>query len=199
MSRTKAERLTSRMVKVSSIALCMALFLAAAVTGTLAWLTSNPGAVNNTFTVGSVGVEVEEEWDGATKSNVVVTNTGDIPAYIRAAIVVYFEDDAGNVVGIAPQLGTDYTLSLATDDDPNPSNWLEGADGFYYYKLPVDPDTSTDVLIKSATQLTDGDEYHLVIHVLASAIQSLPANAVEESWGVTIENGVLTPGTGGQG
>lgn len=129
----------------------------------------------NVFTPAEVPPTIVETWpdDHLVKQNVKVTNTGNISAYIRAAIVVTWQDSQGNVAPVAPVLGTDYTMTLAE------GNWsAKQDDGYYYYKGAVaanDPDSDTDttgVLIKEAKQLVDNGEYTLVIEILAQTIQA---------------------------
>ena len=55
--------------------------------GTLAWLTARD-SVNNTFTPAHVTCDVADKFENGIKSGVKIKNTSDIPAYIRAYIVV---------------------------------------------------------------------------------------------------------------
>ena len=76
----------------------LVLILALAVGGTVAWLNSSSGPVTNTMIPGKVPITINETFDGATKSGVTVTNTGNIDAYIRVAIVANAVDAEGNIV-----------------------------------------------------------------------------------------------------
>ena len=69
--------------------------LCCTVAGTVAYLVTSTDPVTNTFTPASVTTEVEEEFDGTTKSDVQIKNTGDIDAYIRAAIIINWADKQG--------------------------------------------------------------------------------------------------------
>ncbi len=54
------------MKKVLAVALSLSLVLAIGIAGTLAWLTSTPTAITNTFTVGNLAIEVSEPgWTAA--------------------------------------------------------------------------------------------------------------------------------------
>ncbi len=133
--------------------------------------------VKNEFTPSNVACKVTETFDGNTKKNVYVTNTGDTEAYIRVKLVTYRVNDEGQHIG-----GT------ATIPDFTPGeNWKEFG-GYYYYTLPVAPDDEpTADLIDSVTltgKYTDADGGKQVIEVMAEAIQSAPANAVKEAWGI---------------
>ena len=159
----------------------LVLLLCAAVGGTLAWMTAETPAVTNTFTPAHVTCWVDEDFNGTTKSDVKIKNTGDIDAYIREAIVVNWADASGNVSG-TPVTVNDYTMTL----NLNSSGWVEGTDGYYYYTSPVSPEDSTFNLIDTCEpvegQAPDG--YKLQVTILAEAIQSTPDTAIKEAWGV---------------
>ncbi len=166
----------------------MALLLTVAVSGTIAWLADNSGPVENTFTPAEVNCQINEEWtDGGTeKKNVTVTNTGDVYANIRAAIVVTWQKD-GDVYGTLPLLETDYTLSLGSD-------WIKGSDGFYYYNSSVAPGAKTTNLINSCTVTGAAPEagYSLHVEVLAQAIQAegvTGATGITDTWSSAKTNG----------
>lgn len=161
--------------------------LCCAVAGTVAYLVTSTGPVTNTFTPASVTTEVEETFDGTTKSNVRIKNTGNIDAYIRAAVIVNWVNDAGEIYGTAPVASTedapgDYTISY------DETYWFKGSDGYWYYTKPVAPSTEnnpqyTGVLIEScapAGQAPAG--YALQVTILADGIQSEPVKAVSEAW-----------------
>ena len=132
-----------------------------------------------------------------TKENVKIQNTGDTDAYIRVAVTVNWASaDGTRVWAQKPAQGTDYTITFNDNSD-----WFDGGDGFYYYKKAVSPDDLTSVLIDRAvlndgvTSLkgTDGTEYFLSVEIVASAIQSAPADVVEEQWKVSVgEDGSLS-------
>lgn len=157
--------------------------------GTLAWLTANTGPVVNTFTPAHVTCQVDETFDGTTKSDVKVKNAGDIPAYIRAYIVVTWKDETGNVYGQKPVANADYTMEMAQN-----TGWVTGSDGYYYYTDAVDSKGKTGVLIKSCTEITGKAPVgcNLSVEIMAEAIQSVPEEAVEDAWGVTVNNGTLS-------
>lgn len=62
------------------------------------------------------------------------------------------------------------------------------------YTAPVAPLASTGVLIDLCTPVTGRapEGYTLSVNVLASAIQSVPAEAVGQAWGVSIAPGSVT-------
>ena len=159
--------------------------------GTLAWLTAQD-SVNNTFTPAHVTCTVEEKFDGATKENVSIKNTSDIPAYIRAYIVVTWKDADGNVYGQKPVEGADYKMSINTN-----KGWTQ-KDGYWYCNTAVASGGFTPVLIDSCTSNNSApdDNYKLSVEIIAEAIQSSPAEAVGTAWGVTISEGSVTAYSG---
>ena len=155
--------------------------------GTLAWLTAQD-RVSNSFTPAHVSCTVEETFERGAKSDVKIKNTSDVPAYIRAYIVVTWKDADGNVYGQLPVEGTDYSMEI------NNNGWLEDTAGYYYYTSPVAVNGSTGELISQCTEMTEKAPagYSLSVEIIAEAIQSLPARAVENAWDVTINNGTVT-------
>lgn len=162
---------TKRMKKKPILTLAMmVLLLTVAVGGTIAYLVTSTDRVQNQFTPGKVTSQVNEpNWtNGSTeKKNVTISNTGNVDAYIRAAIVVTWKDSDGNTMPEVPTLNTDYTISIGSD-------WKQSGD-YYYYNNTVAPGASTTNLIDSCTATGNGnytDERKLCVEVIGSAIQA---------------------------
>lgn len=169
----------------------------AAVSGTVAFLIVRHDAIQNTFVPGYVSCEVTEAFDGVTKTNVAVKNTGNVPVYIRVKLLPYWYDSTQD----KPTAKTAWTPDFTSEN-----GWTRGADGFYYYTQPVAPTASTSKLIPTIT--LEKDEVTLarqVLEIVASCVQALPDDVVVKTWGgsngsVTgVSNGALqvTTGTGG--
>lgn len=176
--------------KLLFIIIATVITVACAAGGTLAYIFTGTPSVENSFEPVYVSCEVEEEFNGQTKSNVAVRNTGDIDAYIRATFVVMWMADDGSVLAKSPVSGTDYIITAGSP------KWTLGTDGFYYYSSPVAPGDLTDVLIGSIVQKDTAPEgYSLAVHIAATAIQSEPASAVSGAWGVQIlsNGGLVAP------
>lgn len=171
----------------------------------VAYLSMKTGEVKNQFTYGQVSCEVLEDFDGTVKSNVRIKNTGNIPAYIRARVVVTWKNKNGDIYGTKPVLG-----SAANEDnknydysfDYNPK-WIcmttDSGGLYFYFPDPVDLDKETDKMLynfKKGENANVPEGYDLSVEILADAIQSQPAKAVEEAWGVTVDNGRITAGSG---
>ncbi len=167
----------------------------------LAYLTMKTPAVKNEFTYGKVSCEVLEDFDGTVKSNVRIKNTGNIPAYIRARVVVTWKNEKGDIYGTKPVLG-----SAADEDnknydysfDYNPS-WIcmttDSGGLYFYFPEFIGPDAETDWMLynfKKNENANVPEGYDLSVEILADAIQSEPVSAVEEAWGVTVRNGRIT-------
>lgn len=144
------------------------LMLTIAIGGTIAYIVTNTTPVVNTFTPGEVPITIHETFDGETKSYVYVTNDGNVPAYIRAKIIVTWKNAQGEVSG-TPVQSSDYSI-----------NWGNGwsynnADGFYYYNSEVGAPGSTTNLIKSCTKSSTAnppDGYDLSVEIIAESIQA---------------------------
>ena len=139
----------------------------AMVGGTVAWLTDNTAPITNTLTMADTGIKIEEDFDGQVKQNIRVSNTGDVPIYVRVRIVPTYQDGEGNVVF------TDLndSMPVMTSTDPN---WVV-RDGVYYYTLPLAPEaTTTNAVdeIRERPGFTPPEGSTLHVRVLAECIQS---------------------------
>lgn len=177
------------------IALLVGVVLLAGTVGTLAWLSAT-GVLVNQFGIGSVTPSVQETLSGNVKSNVKAKNTGSAPAYIRATVDIYWQDGNGARLWEEPQADKDYVIAWSVADASganSASSWVKASDGFYYWTSPVAPNTETDVLIASVTELKATEGRNLVVDVSTQAVQSVPDDAVREAWNCTVQNSVLIP------
>ena len=180
------------------IALLVGVVLLAGTAGTLAWLSAT-GVLVNQFGIGSVTPSVQETLNGNVKSDVKAKNTGAAPAYIRAAVDIYWQDATSDArLWEEPKAGKDYKIvwsdSLRDASGANSaSSWVKASDGFYYWTSPVAPGEETDELIASVTELKPTEGRNLVVDVSTQAVQSTPDEAVHEAWGCTVQDGVLIP------
>lgn len=160
--------------KTVALVVSIALLLCVGIGTTLAYLTDVTGDVVNTFTPSNVNTSVQETVTGTTKSNVRIQNEGNIQANIRAAVVVTWQNAAGDVYGTEPVAGTDYNMSINTSDQTNPAGkWELKADGFYYWSAPVAPGANTGVLITECTAVEGKAPagYALCVEIIGSGIQ----------------------------
>ena len=134
--------------------------------------------LNNQLEAAFVACTVGEDFDGVKKDSITVKNTGNIDAYLRVCLVSYWVDGEGHIISKPSQI-----LALSKAD-----GWIAGTGNVYYYSKPIAPGDSTPNLLAAALNL----ENLQVVEVFADAIQSKPAEAVTDSWGVTITDGVIT-------
>lgn len=171
--------------RVGAMLLATLLLTALVIGGTVAYLTDKSGSVTNTFEPSHVACKVTENFDGTTKTNVNVQNTGDTDAYIRVKLVSYRVNDEGKHIG-----GT-----AAIPDFTPGANWVKYGE-YYYYTLPVASEESPSADLINSIELTghydDADGGKQVIEVMAEAIQAGPEQAVGQAWGVRIAQGSVT-------
>lgn len=166
-----------RSKKTGTLLFSLVLLLTMMVGGTLAYLTIQTKPVVNQFTPSHVSCTVTESFNGTTKSNVNVKNDSDINAYIRVKLVTYRVNAANQHIGGTAALPA-FTLG---------AGWVKHGE-YYYYTQPVAPGASPAANLTDSMTLTgsytDADGGKQVIEVMAEAIQSVPASAVESAWGV---------------
>ena len=139
---------------------------------------------NNPFETGVVSSSVIETFNGTVKSNVYIHNNGNVKEYIRVFINVYYKDSEGTILADIPIKDTDYSLTLSSS-----TNWLyNSSDNFYYYKLPVEENMNTDILINECRELISHTGKILNVDIYSQSIQTEPVNAVTSSWNVTVLN-----------
>ena len=147
--------------------LALVLILVCTVGGTVAYLVAHTDPVTNTFTPGKVSCQVEEKFEGNNvKTEAVVKNTGNVPAYIRVAVVANTIDKQGNITGMKTLEGW-----------LNTAKWTKSGN-FYYYNDVVQPGDVTANLLNADGINLEG----IQVTILASAIQSMPDDAVNEAW-----------------
>ena len=159
----------------------------------LAYVFTHTDSVKNAFNSAYVACEVLENgtnedslFDGVTKSNVRIQNTGNVQSYIRAAVVVtWMSEDQSKVTSAKPD-DLDYSITYAGET----TNWVKGQDGYWYYKIPVDPGCTTEKLLDSCSLkngVTPPEGFYLSVEIVASSIQSTPTNVVKEQWKSGVE------------
>ena len=184
-ARHLQRRRKRRSKKTGMLFLSLLLVIGMVVGGTVAWLSTKSAPITNTFLLSHVSCSVTEEFNGTTKSNVNVINTGDIDAYIRVKLVSYRVNDEEQHIGGTAEI---------PDFKPG-AGWVKNGD-YYYYTKPVAPDEQPAAALISSIILTgsytDADGGKQVIEVMAEAIQANGVadngtKAVVEAWGVDPE------------
>lgn len=180
------KRSRRRSGKSAALLVSLLLLLTVTVGGTIAFLMDTDGPLHNLFNPSQVTTKVEETLSGDTKKDVYIKNTGNTDAWIRAAVVVTWQDAEGNVYGQAPVEGTNYEITWGT-------GWQTRDDGFYYWTSPVKAKTGvTGDLIETISPRGNppADGYYLTVEVIGSGIQNKPANVFNTEWkssGLTVD------------
>lgn len=155
-----------------ALLLSIALILTFSIGGTMAYLVTSSAQVANSFAPSSVTCMVNP---GNT-----VTNTGDIPAYIRATVTANWVNADGSIHALPP------TVTVAAG-----SGWASGGDGYYYHSAAVSPNSSTSALsVSIADAPPDGCSPR--IEMAAEAIQAAGDTdlngtpAITDAWGASV-------------
>ena len=175
----KRRKSRTRMNRATVLLMAILMLIGVAAGSTVAYLITETDNVANTFTYGQVSCKVEEKFDGGpTKSDVQIRNTGNVNAYIRATYVINWLDKDGNIAASVP---SDYTCTLTV---PQNDKWVKGSDGYYYYTSAVEPGELTEKsLLECKVNYPANPEYTLSVEILATAVQSVPEDAVKTAWG----------------
>lgn len=153
----------------------------------MAWFVSNPDALSNKFTAGTVKVEVLEPGfknipnaAGNTThgKNVKVKSLGSKKTYVRVRLVPMWENEPSLPV-------SNVTLNLVNVGESGDKDWVDGGDGYYYYKYYLTTGQETSLLLDGVTFGELGPEYEgktFILKVVAEAVQA-SNNAYKEVWG----------------
>ncbi len=182
---------TKKLIIITSLVLILAM----ALTGTVyAILHGASNTATNTLTPDSDNTpEVAETFENGVKYNVKFTNTADYSVYVRAAVVVTWQNADGEVHSVRPITNknasiADYQLDLDSTD------WFFDAEsGLYYYKHPVPGGESTTVLLNNCRQTgTAPAGYTLHVELVCQTVQAKGTTdtgnvpAVVDALGVTL-------------
>ena len=166
----------ARVYRTAVLLIAVLLLITTAVGSTAAFLVTKTEPVEEAFAYAQVSCQVID--------TLAVQNTGTAQAYIRASYAVNWRDEEGKIAAAEPE-----GYSCALEENPQ---WEEGGDGYFYYPYPVDPGSETPSLLTCRVSCPEDPEYTLSVEVVAEAIQSDPAEAAAEAWGVTVSGGKLT-------
>lgn len=176
--------------KIAALAVIV-IALSLAAYGTVAYFSAT-GTAHNVLTMGNIGIKLNDKTkvekngeielvdftaeypDGmpvmpATEASKIVSveNTGSAPAWVRVKIEKTVEPADAAVTGLDTKyVGLNY----------NTENWVDGGNGFWYYKEPLMPGVTTPNLFDKVTFSKDmGNDYMnctFNIIVSAQAVQS---------------------------
>lgn len=180
-------RRLKKSVKRSLIVICGLILISSTISITVAFLTKKNN-INNEFILGTVSTSIEETFENNIKENVSIKNTGNVKSFIRASIIITYKDTNNVILLEQPEKDTDYSIDISSS-----SNWLYNElDGFYYYKLPVEPGNNTDILINECKNIKEYDDKILNVDIVTQSIQAEPIKAVTESWNIDVINNNLS-------
>ena len=166
----------ARVYRTAVLLIAVLLLITTAVGSTAAFLVTKTEPVEEDFAYAQVSCQVTDA--------LAVQNTGTAPAYIRASYAVNWLDGEGHIAAAVPE-------GYSCDPVENPQ-WEKGEDGYFYYPYPVDPGDEAPSLLTCSVSRPEDPAYTLSVEVVAEAIQSDPAEAAEDAWGVTVSGDVLT-------
>ncbi len=153
---------------------CSLIAVISAVSGTTTAYLSDHVQVNNQFTIGNNTTTVEEEFPTPTPvppgesvvKKVCIENQGEVPCYIRVALS-YSED----------------IISLEGLDTVN---WVDGNDGYYYYKKVVEVGETTTKLFTGVSIDQEAENTNINVNVFAESVQaadgSIPYKDYKDAW-----------------
>lgn len=170
----------ARVYRTAVLLIAVLLLITTAVGSTAAFLVTKTEPVEEAFAYAQVSCQVTQ-----SGSTLAVQNTGTAQAYIRASYAVNWRDGEGIIAAVTPD-------GYSCDLDENQGAWVDGGDGYFYYPDPVDPGDEAPSLLTCSVSCPEEPAYTLSVEVVAEAIQSNPAEAAEEAWGVRVSGGVLT-------
>ena len=183
----KKRRRLKKSVKKSLIIICSLILIFSTASLTIAYLMKNNN-IDNEFILGTVSTSVEETFENNIKKDVSIKNTGNVNSYIRASIIISYKDSNNVILPDIPVENTDYSIDFSQSP-----NWIYSSnDGFYYYKLPVEPNSNTDILIDECKQLKEYQDKTFNVDIVTESIQAEPSSAVIEAWDVNITNNILS-------
>lgn len=143
-----AKRRQLRWKKQFAVALSVIVLVLGMVGGSLAWLVDTTGEVKNEFEYGKVT---------CSATCTTVTNTGNVPAYIRIAVI---PDNSS---------GDNLTQGMLTVSG---ADWVQSGN-YYIYTQPVQPGTTVNFAVGGSSPY----------NVLAEAIQAEPdGRPAREAW-----------------
>lgn len=160
------------------------LLLSICTTGAFAYLKLSTDTTDNSFnSAKSVNPQIIETFDvdKNIKKNVKVNvkDTG-YSVYVRATVVVTWQDSNGNVYVKPPKEGEDYSIDYG-------DQWKKRSD-YWYYKSVVESGKETDYLITECKPLKEApvEGYTLNVKIMTQTIQS--AGSTDDGNGMAEDN-----------
>ena len=142
----------------------------------------------NMANIGSV--EIDEIFDSSEKKDVGAKNTGNVPVFVRAAVVANWVNEAGDAL-MTCDITTEGELKNYLLPD---SNWKLHTDGYIYYTKAIAPDSITAGKIFTKyvpAKLPSSSFHHLDVVILLQSVEyDSECSKARAAWG--IPEGILT-------
>lgn len=103
-------------------------------------------------------------------------NDSNVPVYVRAAVLVNWQDSEGNLWAVPPKEGSDYIIEATS---------CTKLGDYYYYNDSCEPSDAFQLSVNLAAGAKPPVGYTLHVTILAEGIQCIPENAASDAWGVT--------------
>lgn len=176
------------------LSLAVMLTVAGAITFVVFAVSRNTSVVENQVTVATSGVKIIEDSDaGFGKHEISFKNegTGGSKALLRIAYSETWSKTDGTIVS---NVGTSGNVVTKTWTDAFTQDFVDGNDGWYYYKKTLNPEAEVKVL--NSIALND-DSYSVYNYDLSFRFESVQADAAAASalWAKTVtvgDDGVVT-------
>ena len=122
---------------------------------------------------GKLVVTVSPESHDAGVYTITNDSSSTIPAYVRFAVIVNWQDGEGNLWAVPPTEGTHYTVTASDCTLLN---------NYYYYNGVRNPGDEITVTVTPGETKTG---YTLHVQIVAEGIQSVPLSVAESAWNAT--------------
>lgn len=143
-----------------------------------------------TLDIYKVGVDVSDSATGSSAGNAKLVNTGNYVEYLRGAIVTTWNSGSGSssIVVAGSNDSAKFTGLCPAD------NWIQGEDGFFYYKYPVKVGKSTNVPLFTTYSAPDGQDpfpgAHMEMQILVQGVlYDADKSHFNQAWGAVKVSG----------
>lgn len=170
------------------------------VAGTMAWFTSNPAAVENTFKAGTVDIKVNENgFENVTnvnpgdthKKEVKVESLGSKDTYVRVKLTPTWNKDELDIGVATYDIGKQWVKGKTEED---------GGTWYYYKKILKNEETTPlikEVVFDGPKMGNDFQNATFKLEVKAEAVQA-SHYAFRDEWGITGDPLPVVPAPGVQ-
>ena len=153
-----------RILLILSLVLAICIIASVSVYAAINYAKANASEVKDTFEPATVSCTVT-----ANGTTYTVTNTSNIPVFVRVLIDPSWVDSSGNVHWTEPT----YTVDDLT-------GWTEDGDYYYYNTAVAAGDSVSITVVPGSEEAPSG--FELKVNVAAEVIQSEPTDAAQEAW-----------------